>query len=146
MGAYIHKAKVDDFMGGKLGLYDFWYKPYNSLYEAPRWQTRFETAGDRFIHMHPEGVQYVGFAPTSHNHWNKTQKIVVYKVPEGRGLPVVINDYSNAYENAFDIKNAIGVVWGAKYGKKHFLGDLEEVDRALYPEKYEVNDIFEEAF
>jgi hypothetical protein len=119
MGEYVYKAKVEKFLDGKIGFYDFWYKPYTG-WDIPNWQKRFEGLIDHYRDNHPEGVQYCAFYPKNWDtqKWDKNRKMVVFKVP--KYLSVVTSDYSRDFEQSFIIENAVGVVWGAKGGKKHF--------------------------
>lgn len=133
MGRYIYKTeKIDrvDGLDGKVGFYEFWYKPYwvsSSRPSEMKSQHMRDVITDRLKTNHPEGLQYACFAPLEYisqdsckKAWSKTKKVALYKVPEDeyKGISPVLGDEGRQFEITFDIKNVVGVIWGPKNGKK----------------------------
>ena len=123
MGAYIYKAKVEKFLDGKIGFYDFWYKPYNCN-NPPKHQIMRENIADAFIDRHEDGVQYA----CTVGKWGVP--MTLYKVP--RHLPVVVNDESKLYYETFAVDNIIGEIRGTKNGKKHFSKEISTPKEEAY--------------
>jgi hypothetical protein len=127
LGQYIYKTKCIDYdvmALGPIGFYDFWYKPYGFISSSRPWELKAErmrdAIADRLLSNHPEGIKYAAYAPVRHGEkWDKTRKMALYCAPGDMRLRPVESDEGRRWESTFALKNIVGVVWGAKGGKKH---------------------------
>ena len=109
MVEYIYKAKIKNIDGKKVGVYQYWYKPFDCylLSFVPAAQKRREGQAEKFNDNHPEGVEYA----------MKDGSNKVYKVPENVCMLPVVSDLEMAFDLTFRNENRVGVL--SKVGRKY---------------------------